>query len=101
MNTAAGVMPAPAPAQGFPETNKSLHIMAPQHGTPVDPRTPGNSSPSLAPGGLAATLRKSPSRDFAPGPTSPEGPARMGPSTVCCSAPLLVLLSCAYLCCLC
>lgn len=83
MNTAAGVMPALTPAQGFPETNKSLHVLAPHYGTGTDPRTPSNNSPSLAPGGLAATLRKSPSRDFAPGPTSPENPARTAPSTVC------------------
>lgn len=66
MNTVVGVMPAPTPAQGFPETYKSMHsVSSPEGVTATDPRTPGTGSP-LAPGGLAATLRKSPSREQSP-----------------------------------
>ena len=68
MNTAVGVMPAPTPAQGFPETCKSMHsVSSPEGVTATDPRTPGTGSP-LAPGGLAATFRKSPSREQSPEP---------------------------------
>ena len=82
MSTAAGVLPAPSPAQGFPETNRSLHALPSQNGTPgTDPRTPGNGSP-LAPGGLAATLRNSPSREFVACPTSPVV-SHVQPGTVC------------------
>ena len=66
MNTAVGVMPGPTPAQGFPETYKSMHsLSSPEGVTATDPRTPGTGSP-LAPGGLANTLRKSPSREQSP-----------------------------------
>ena len=66
MNTAVGVMHAPTPAQGFPETTKSMHSLPSFEGiTGTDPKTPGSGSP-LAPGGLAATLRKSPSREHSP-----------------------------------
>lgn len=63
MNTAVGVMPAPTPAQGFPETYRSMHS---HEGVPAtDLRTSGSGSP-LAPGVLATTLRNSPSRDQSP-----------------------------------
>ena len=59
-------MQAPTPAQGFPETTTSLRSLPSFEGLPgTDPRTPGSGSP-LAPGGLAATLRKSPSREQSP-----------------------------------
>jgi len=78
MNTAIGVLHAPTPAQGFPETVKSSHSLPSREGvTGTDPKTPGSGSP-LAPGGLAATLRGSPSRE-----TSPEASdERAKPGTV-------------------
>ncbi len=78
MNTAIGVLHAPIPAQGFPETVKSSHSLPSREGvTGTDPKTPGSGSP-LAPGGLAATLRGSPSRE-----TSPEASdERAKPGTV-------------------
>jgi len=78
MNTAIGVLHAPTPAQGFPETVKSMHSLPSREGvTGTDPKTPGSGSP-LAPGGLAATLRGSPSRE-----TSPEASdERAKPGTV-------------------
>ena len=66
MNTAVGIMPAPTPAQGFPETYKSMHSLSSREGvTPTDLKTSGSGSP-LAPGVLATTLRKSPSREQSP-----------------------------------
>ena len=66
MNTAVGVMPAPTPAQGFPETYKSMHSLSSHEGvTATDLRTSGSGSP-LAPGVLATTLRNSPSREQSP-----------------------------------
>ena len=78
MNTAIGVLHAPTPAQGFPETVKSSHSLPSREGVNgTDPKTPGSGSP-LAPGGLAATLRRSPSRE-----TSPEASdERAKPGTV-------------------
>ncbi len=80
MNTAVGVLHAPTPAQGFPETTKSLHSLPSFEGlTGTDPKTPGTGSP-LAPGGLAATLRKSPSREHSPDTCAID--ERVKPSTV-------------------
>lgn len=80
MNTAVGVKPAPTPAQGFPETYKSMHTLSSHEGvTATDPRTPSSGSP-LAPGALATTLRSSPSREQSPEAFPVEEQAR--PSTV-------------------
>lgn len=85
MNTAVGVKLAPTPAQGFPETYKGMQSLSSHEGvTATDPRTPSSGSP-LAPGGLATTLRNSPSREQSPEafPTEEQGrPSTVG-SLVC------------------
>ncbi|KAL0028590.1 hypothetical protein WJX79_003897 [Trebouxia sp. C0005] len=81
MNTAIGVLHAPTPAQGFPETVKSSHSLPSREGVNgTDPKTPGSGSP-LAPGGLAATLRRSPSRETSPEASDERAKPGTGPST--------------------
>ncbi|KAL3147967.1 hypothetical protein ABBQ38_014262 [Trebouxia sp. C0009 RCD-2024] len=83
MNTAVGVKVAPTPAQGFPETYKGMQSLSSHEGvTATDPRTPSSGSP-LAPGGLATTLRNSPSREQSPEafPMEDQGRPSTGPNT--------------------